>query len=106
MRIHRRQCAIGKCHSRWRAGALYLSQSSFWAITADIGGPFSGSVSGFMNMGGQLGGAVTASLTPFIAIHFGWTTSFLVAAALSVFGSLAWLFVDPDRPLIPIASQP
>jgi MFS transporter, ACS family, glucarate transporter len=87
------------------AGALYLSQSSFWAISADIGGPFSGSVSGFMNMGGQLGGAVTASLTPFIAVHFGWTTSFLVAAALALLSSAAWLVVDPDRPLDPVTSR-
>jgi ACS family glucarate transporter-like MFS transporter len=84
------------------AGALYLSQSSYWAISADIGGPFAGSVSGFMNMGAQLGGAVTASLTPFIAAHFGWTTSFLVAAALAVLSSAAWLIVDPDRPLVPV----
>jgi ACS family glucarate transporter-like MFS transporter len=87
------------------AGALYLSQSSFWAISADIGGPFSGSVSGFMNMGGQLGGAVTASLTPFIAVHFGWTTSFLVAAALALLSSAAWLVVDPDRALDPVTSR-
>jgi ACS family glucarate transporter-like MFS transporter len=87
------------------AGALYLSQSSFWAISADIGGPFSGSVSGFMNMGAQVGGAVTASLTPFIAVHFGWTTSFLVAAALALLGSVAWLVVDPDRPLAQIVPQ-
>ena len=84
------------------AGALYLSQSSFWAISADIGGPFSGSLSGFMNMGGQLGGAVTASLTPFIAVHFGWTSSFLVAAGLALLSSAAWLVVDPDGPLDPI----
>ena len=87
------------------AGALYLSQSSFWAISADIGGAFSGSVSGFMNMGAQLGGAVTASLTPFIAAHFGWTTSFLVAAALALLSSISWLLVDPDRPLTPLASR-
>jgi len=79
------------------AGALYLSQSSFWAISADIGGPFAGSVSGVMNMGGQFGGAATASLTPFIASHVGWTASFLVAAALALSGSLAWVFVDPNR---------
>jgi MFS transporter, ACS family, glucarate transporter len=85
------------------AGALYLSQSSFWAISADIGGAFSGSVSGFMNMGAQLGGAVTASLTPFIAAHFGWTTSFLVAAVLAFLSSAVWLVVDPDRPLVPAA---
>jgi ACS family glucarate transporter-like MFS transporter len=87
------------------AGALYLSQSSYWAISADIGGAFSGSVSGFMNMGAQLGGAVTMLLTPFIAAHFGWTTSFLFAAALALLGSLAWLVVDPDRPLVPLTSK-
>jgi MFS transporter, ACS family, glucarate transporter len=87
------------------AGALYVSQSSFWAISADIGQSFSGSVSGFMNMGGQLGGAVTASLTPFIAVHFGWTTSFLVAAALALLSSAAWLVVDPNHPLDPVTSQ-
>lgn len=77
------------------AGALYLSQSSFWSVTADIAGPSSGSVSGFMNMGCQIGGAVTASLTPIIANAFGWTTSFWVAAGLSLLGAAAWLLVDP-----------
>jgi MFS transporter, ACS family, glucarate transporter len=83
------------------AGALYLAQSSFWSVTADIAGASSGSVSGFMNMGAQIGGAVTASLTPWIAGRFGWTASFLVAAALCVVGALAWLLVDPSRSLAP-----
>jgi MFS transporter, ACS family, glucarate transporter len=83
------------------AGALYLSQSSFWSVTADIGGASSGSVSGLMNMGAQLGGALTASLTPWIADRYGWTASFLVAAALCILGALAWLLVDPDQHLSP-----
>ena len=81
------------------AGALYLSQSSFWSVTADIGGASSGSVSGLMNMGAQLGGALTASLTPWIADRYGWTASFLVAAALCAVGAFTWLLVDPDRKL-------
>lgn len=84
------------------AGALYLSQSSFWSVSADIGGAFSGSVSGFMNMGAQLGGAVTASLTPAIASRYGWTASFLVAASLAILGSLAWLAVDPEQRLVTV----
>jgi ACS family glucarate transporter-like MFS transporter len=79
------------------AGALYLAQSSFWSMTADLAGTSSGSVSGFMNMGAQAGGWFTAWLTPLIASHFGWTASFLVAAALCVLGAVAWLFVDPGR---------
>jgi ACS family glucarate transporter-like MFS transporter len=86
------------------AGALYLSQSSYWSVTADIAGDCAGSASGFMNMGAQFGGALTASLTPAIAQRYGWTSSFLVAAALSVAGGLAWLLIDPERPLIPVAS--
>ena len=78
------------------AGALYLSQSSFWSVSADIGGKSAGSVSGFMNMGGQLGGALTASLTPAIAGKFGWTASFLVASGLCAAGALAWLLVHPE----------
>ena len=81
------------------AGALYVSQSSFWSVTADIAGRSAGSVSGFMNMGGQIGGAVTGSLTPWIALHFGWTASFLVASALSLAGAVCWLIVDPTKTL-------
>lgn len=79
------------------AGALYLSQSSFWSVTADIAGASSGSVSGLMNMGNQIGAAITASLTPWIALHFGWTASFLVAAGLCLIGAVSWLVVDPTR---------
>ncbi|MGH9395939.1 MAG: MFS transporter [Terriglobia bacterium] len=80
-------------------GSLYLSQSCYFSVSADISGPSSGSVSGFINMGGQIGGAVTASLTPLIAGSYGWTASFLVAAVLCVLGGLAWLLVNPQRSL-------
>ncbi len=87
------------------AGALYLSQSSYWSVTADIAGESAGSASGFMNMGGQFGGALTASLTPVIAQEYGWTSSFLVAGVLSVAGAMAWLLVHPERRLTPIAKE-
>lgn len=79
------------------AGALYLSQSAFWAVTADIAGRSAGSASGLMNMIGQIGGATTATLTPIIGDAFGWTASFLVASGLAVLGSIAWLLVKPDE---------
>jgi ACS family glucarate transporter-like MFS transporter len=79
------------------AGALYISQSAFWAITAEIAGPSAGTVSGVMNMGGQIGGAITASLTPWIADHYGWTASFMTAASLCAIGGALWFLVDPSR---------
>ena len=81
------------------AGTLYLSQSSFWSVTAGLAGSSSGSVSGFMNMGAQAGGALTASLTPVIAERFGWSASFIVAAAFCGLGAFAWMIADPDRRL-------
>ena len=87
------------------AGVLYLAQSAFWAVSADIAGEFTGIVSGMMNMGGQIGGACTASLTPLIAAHFGWGISFVTAAALVVIGALAWIVIDPTQQLLLLSSD-
>jgi ACS family glucarate transporter-like MFS transporter len=87
------------------AGALYLSQSTFWSVSVDIAGRSSGVFSSMVNMGGQLGGALTASLTPWIAQHFGWTTSFAVAAGMAIVGALCWLVVHPERALEPVESH-
>jgi len=80
-------------------GALYLAQSAYWSVTADIAGNRAGFASGFMNMGGQLGGALTATLTPVIAEHYGWISSFLTAAILIAIGGLAWFLVEPNERL-------
>jgi len=81
-------------------GALYLAQSSFWTVTADIAGPSAGTVSGLVNMGAQTGSIVTAVLTPRIAGHFGWTASFLTASILCALGATMWFLVDPERVLV------
>ncbi len=78
---------------------LAMAACSPLGVTADIAGGSSGSVSGFMNTGNQIGGFVTSLLTPIIAERFGWTASFLVAAVLCVLGAAAWLLVDPRRVL-------
>ena len=83
------------------AGALYFAQSAFWALSADIGGPSAGLVSGIMNMGSQIGGVCTASLTPVIAGAFGWTASFIAASVVALIGATLWIFVDPFYVLVP-----
>ncbi|MBB5687755.1 MFS transporter [Sphingobium boeckii] len=78
------------------AGSLYLSQSAYWTLSANLGGNSAGSVSGFMNMCNQIAGILTASLTPFLADRYGWTPSFLLAAAICLCGAGAWLMIDPE----------
>lgn len=75
------------------AGTLYIGQSSFWAVGAEVGGEYSSVTCGLMNMGAQIGGAVTASLTPIIAAHYGWHVPFVVAAGLALLGAGCWLCV-------------
>lgn len=82
-------------------GALYIAQSAFWAVSADVAGPWAGLVSGLMNMACQTGGALTAILTPALAQRFGWNTPFLVAGLLAVAGAAAWAAVNPERELHP-----
>jgi ACS family glucarate transporter-like MFS transporter len=81
------------------AGVLYIAQSGFWAVAADVSGEHVGVVSGVMNMGGQIGGACTASLTPLLAAHFGWQASFIAAAVLSLLGGMLWTTIHPERAL-------
>ena len=81
------------------AGVLYLGQATYWAVAADYGGPFTGVVSGLINMGGQIAGATTASLTPWFAVHYGWETAFYVAAGICFVCMFAWFFVNPNRRL-------
>ena len=88
------------------AGVLYISLSSFWSVTADYAGEFAGVVSGTMNMGNQIGGAVTATITPLIAQHFGWDASFLTATIMAALGALAWLVVNPKARLVHTAGVP
>jgi ACS family glucarate transporter-like MFS transporter len=96
-RAHNAQLAT--CILAGSVGTLYLSQNCFWALTADMAGAHAGVLSGMMNMGGQIGGAVAASLTPLIAAHFGWNASFAVAALLTLLGALSWIAIDPDHKL-------
>ncbi len=81
------------------AGCLYFAQSSFWSASTDIAGRNSGVFSSLVNMSGQIGGAIAASLTPLLAQRFDWKQPFNVAATLMVLGALAWLIVRPERPL-------
>lgn len=77
-------------------GGLYISQSSYWSVTADIAGRNAGVVSSIMNTGAQVGGAVTTTLTPWLAQRFGWWAGFLAAALLAFAGAFAWLGVNPE----------
>lgn len=79
------------------SAALFLSAGAFWATTMDLASAYAGTVSGFMNMGGNLGGAISPTLTPYIAQQYGWETALFIAAGLAILGAVFWLGVHPER---------
>lgn len=79
------------------AGSLFLGVPAYFATTIDLAKTHAGIAGGFMNMGGNLGGALSPTLTPLLAHHFGWDGALYASAALAVIGSLFWLGVHPER---------
>jgi sugar phosphate permease len=90
---------------------LFLAASFFclewvigpaWAVPMDVGGEFSGTVTGIMNGTGALFGA---SLTPLVyGIFFAkgsWVAPFFINAGVFVMGALIWTFlINPERSVV------
>ena len=81
-------------------GAMFFLECTIgpsWAVPMHVGGKYSGTVSGVMNMAGNIGGALSP-LVFGILVQFGsWVAPFVVAACLLVFGAAVWAFwLDPE----------
>jgi MFS transporter, ACS family, glucarate transporter len=77
-----------------------LALGACWAVCLDVGAAHAGVVTGFMNTFGNLGGLV-GPIVVGVAVQWwhSWTFPFYVAAAVYVAGALAWLAIDPSRPI-------
>lgn len=78
-----------------------LAMPGAWAACMDVGGRHAGSLSGSMNMMGNIGGALAPTLVPVVLAWSGgdWNVNFYSFAAVYLVGGIAWLFIDPVRPL-------
>jgi ACS family glucarate transporter-like MFS transporter len=81
------------------AGLHLFGQTSSWAAAVDIAPQHAGALFGLMNTVAQVTGAIAPIATPFIALHFGWTSALDFSAGLVTLAGLLWLVVRPDRPV-------
>jgi MFS family permease len=72
-----------------------------WAGCMDIGGRSSGTVSGTMNMVGNIGGALSPLAIGYILTWYpgNWVLTFYVSSAIYLLGGVCWLFIDAHTPL-------
>jgi sugar phosphate permease len=72
-----------------------------WAVPMHVGGKHSGTVSGMMNMAGNIGGALSPLVFGVLVQIGSWVAPFIVAAALLVIGAGVWAFwLDPERSVL------
>jgi len=87
-----------------------LTMPGSWASCMDIGGKFSGTVSGSMNMMGNFGGLVGPTVVGYLLTKTAtinaagetvknWHMVFVIASLIYALGAVFWLFIDPVTPL-------
>jgi nitrate/nitrite transporter NarK len=80
---------------------LDLSLPGSWNTCMDVGGKFAGTLSGSMNMAGNIAGGLSPLAVGYILKYTdrNWPLTFWISAAIYVLGGLCWVWIDPVTPL-------
>jgi sugar phosphate permease len=72
-----------------------------WGACMDVGGKYAGTLSGAMNMAGNIGGALSPMMIGYMLkwTHNNWDFTFYVSAAVYFMGVFCWMGLDPVTPL-------
>jgi MFS family permease len=72
-----------------------------WGACMDVGGKYAGTLSGAMNMMGNLGGAASPTIIGYMLrwTNNNWDMTFYVSAAVYATAVVMWRFLDPVTPL-------
>lgn len=81
------------------AGFNLFAVPSWWATCNDLTPRFCGSLSGLMNMFGNIGGWLSPIVTAYIAIRLGWSRALDFAAILTLAAGLLWTLVNAGEAL-------
>ncbi|MGP8245961.1 MAG: MFS transporter [Bryobacteraceae bacterium] len=74
-----------------------LTMPASWGAAMDMGGEYAGTLSGAMNMAGNIGGAMCPMAIGYLLTWTGnnWDMTFYVSAAVYLTGVVFWRFLDP-----------
>ncbi|HTV56600.1 MAG TPA: MFS transporter [Terriglobia bacterium] len=79
------------------AALAWMNEGPIWAAMTELAAPIAGAAGGFLNTGGNFGGALAALLTPWIAKELGWNIAFGAASLCAIAGAILWIGFDPSR---------
>ena len=102
--------AASTIHHQWLAVTLFslaffssdLSMAPFWATMTQVGGRFTGTLAGFINMVSLIGASLFVALMPWLqARGLSWQQTLQLVAGAWLAAAAIWLLVDAGRPLLP-----
>lgn len=70
-----------------------------WAVSMDIGGKRSGSISGAMNSAGLLAAYCSTVLFGYLATNFGYHFPVILLGGIALIGSFLWSKIDAEQPV-------
>jgi sugar phosphate permease len=72
-----------------------------WGACMDVGGKYAGTLSGAMNMMGNIGGAISPAVIGHMLqwTNNNWDMTFYVSASIYGVAALLWGFLDPVTPI-------
>jgi MFS transporter, ACS family, glucarate transporter len=76
---------------------LMASEAAFWSAAAHLAGNQVGAISGIMNTAGVLGGILSTSLVPVVALHAGWLPALGSGTAMALFCVTLWLGIREEN---------
>ena len=77
-----------------------------WTACMDLGGRYSGTVAGGMNMVGAIAGGLSPLVVGYLVASAGenWVVTFYITASVYLIGAICWLFLDSATPVLEVES--
>lgn len=74
--------------------AVGACEGPCWATAIELGGRRGGTAAGIFNTGGNLGGLLAPTLTPWVSERFGWSWGIALGSIACLLGVGLWLGID------------
>lgn len=79
-------------------GCIELTEGAFWGAAMTVGRSDTMIVSGFMNTGGSLAGAIGIPIVAYLSGHQQWTMAFNIGVGAALVAALAWTAIRVEEP--------
>jgi len=86
--------------------SLELVIGPAWAVPMDVGGQYSGTITGVMNMAGAMAASLTAVVYGTLFDRGYWIAPFFVTTGVMLTGALFWIFlINPEKSVVEAPAQ-